>query len=308
MSDKWSTVGWQGVSLLVPPDWNLVAVSGEEAKGYFRVDSPDASAIEVRWESLKEVPDVDARIDGFLDALSSAAKKRKIPFSSKVKSRKQTQSEADHGGDSVGFTWKSDRQAYGRMLYCGYCKRLVICQVVCGPKENLSGLSSRILASMCLHEDPGWNVWGLYDLHVPVPESMRLKRQTLMSSFVELEFTGRGERLLIQRWGLAANTLLKKASVEEWLAETYLPGIEGYRTTRTRRDEEHESFVFEGARKGIRGAVMSVPMGLAGKPIPRAVDGCAWYCDVSNRIYAVRHYHSGSGQLGTVLREKIACH
>jgi hypothetical protein len=308
MSDKWSTIGWQGVSLLVPPDWNPVAVSGDEAKGYFRVDSPSGAAIEVRWESLKQAPDVDARVNEFLDALSRAAKKRKVPFSSRVKSRKQTQSEVDHGGDSVGFTWKSDRQAFGRMLYCGYCKRLVIGQVVCGPKEDISGLSSRILGSVCLHEDPGWNVWGLYGLEVPVPETMRLKRNTLMSSFVELEFTGRGERLLIQRWGLAANTLLKKASFEEWLSETYLPGIEGYSTSATRQDDEHESFVFEGARKGIRRAVMSVPMGLAGKPIPRTVDGCAWYCEISNRIYAVRRYHSGAEQLGKVLREKIACH
>jgi hypothetical protein len=308
MSDKWSTVGWQGVSLLVPPDWNLVAVSGEEAKGYFRVDSPEAAAIEVRWESMSKTPDVDARVDGFLQALSSAAKKRKIQFSSRVKSRKLSEFETKHGGDSVGFTWKSDRQAYGRMLYCGYCKRLVIGQVVCGPKQDLSGLSSRVLNSICLHEDPGWNVWGLYGLQVPVPETMRLKRHSLLSSFVELEFLGKSERLLIQRWGLAANTLLKKATLEEWLDRTYLPGIEGYRTNMTRQDEEHDSFAFGGTRTGIRRAIMSLPMRLAGKPIPRMVDGCAWYCEISNRIYAVRHYHWGDGQLGTILREKIACH
>jgi hypothetical protein len=308
MSDKWSTIGWQGISLTAPPDWNLVAFSGEENKGYLRVDSPELTAIEVRWESLKEAPDIDARINSFLDSLSAAAKKRKLKFSSRVKSRKLTKTENVHGGDSVGFTWKSDRQAYGRMLYCGYCKRLIIGQVVCGPKEDLSGLSSRVLTSICQHEEPGWNVWGLYDLAVPVPENMKLKRQSLMAGFVELEFGAKRERLLIQRWGLAANTVLKNVGFEKWLDGSYLTGIQGYKFTRTPLTDEHAGVTFKGVRQGIHRAIMSVPKGLVGKPMPRAIDGCAWYCDTSNKIYAVRHYHSGSGDLGTVLREKIACH
>ncbi|MDO8589548.1 MAG: hypothetical protein Q7T82_21195 [Armatimonadota bacterium] len=307
MSDNWSVVGWQGVSLRAPSDWNLVAVSGEENKGYFRVDSPSSSAVEVRWEAAKQAPDLDAKADIFLDALGKTARKKRISFSSRVKSRKPTPAEEKYGGDSVGFTWKSDRSAYGRMLYCGYCKRLVVGQVVSEPKQDLSGLSAAILGSICEHADPGWNTWGLYDLQVPVPESLGLKRHSLMSSFVELEFAGRGERLLVQRWGLAANTLLKKTSFADWLANSYLRGIEGYRVVAASVEDPHEALAFEGRRSLLK-FLLSTISRLRGKSMPRSVTGRAWYCEDSNRIYAVRHYHRGDSGLDPVLRDKIKCH
>ena len=299
--------GWQGVSLRTPSDWNLVAVSGDEKKGYFRVDSPSSSAVEIRWEAAKQAPDLDTRVNVFLDALGKTARKKRLTFSSRVKSRKPTQAEEKYGGDSVGFTWKSDRSAYGRMLYCGYCKRLVVGQVVCESKQDISGLSSAMLGSICEHTDPGWNVWALYDLQVPVPEGFRLKRYSLMSSFVELEFLGRGERLLIQRWGLAANTLLKRMSFEEWVAKSYLPGIDGYRTRSAPVEDAHEAIGFHGRRSLLRTILAPIRM-LRGNPAPRAVTGRAWYCEDSNRIYAVRHFHRGESGLGLVLRDKIACH
>ena len=48
MVEKMAAVGWQGITLNVPSDWALVGVDGDQRKGYFRVDSPVASVIEVR--------------------------------------------------------------------------------------------------------------------------------------------------------------------------------------------------------------------------------------------------------------------
>lgn len=301
-------VGWQGVSLRTPPDWNLVGVGGDEKRGYLRVDGPSSMAVEIRWEAMNRVPDLDGRIDHVLDALEKAARKRKLGFSSRIKTRKPTPAEDRYGGESLGFTWKSDRNAYGRILYCGYCKRLVIAQVVCETKADTSGLSSQILGSICEHEEPGWNVWALYDLCVSVPEEFALTRHSLMSSFVELEFVTRSERLLIQRWGLAANTLLKKTSFDEWLEKSYAPGIRGYAIRTARAEGEDEEFAFHGRRKGLVRALVAPYKGLRGNPIPRAVSGRVWYCESSNRIYAVRYYHRGAGELAPVIREKMNCH
>src|SRR3990172_4818248 len=99
MSDNWSLAGWQGISLRTPPDWNLVGVSGDETKGYFRVDAPESASVEVRWTALKQPPaDLTARANEFLDAIAKTAKKRRVAFSSKVKPRKQTPAEETHGG------------------------------------------------------------------------------------------------------------------------------------------------------------------------------------------------------------------
>ncbi|MDO8683046.1 MAG: hypothetical protein Q7N50_06160 [Armatimonadota bacterium] len=296
------------MSLRTPPDWNLVAVSGDENKGYFRVDSPTSAAVEVRWSILQKPPDnLNARAEEYLETLRKAARKRKISFSAKVKSRKPTPAEENFGGGSVGFTWRSDKNAYGRLLYCGYCKRLVIGQVVSDSGRDISGLSTSILSSICEHEEPGWNVWAMYDLQVSVPDKLKLRRHTLMSSFVELEFASRKDKLVIQRWGLAANTLLKKQSLEEWADKVYMPGIAGYKTSRTSEDDAHKSLMFTGKR-GVKTTLLSLPMGLMGKPLPRNIRGHAWFCEESNKIYAVRHYHTGESDLARIIKEKIACH
>lgn len=311
MSDNWSAVGWQGVSLRVPPDWNLVGVNGDVHKGYFRVDSPENASVEVRWSVLQQEPtDLSSRGEEFLGSMRKTAKKRKIQFSGKVKSRKPTQAEQLHGGGSVSFTWRADRSGHGRLSYCGCCKRLVIAQVVGDVGRDMSGLAAQILGSICSHEEPGWNEWALYDLHVAVPERFKLAKHTLMSSFVELEFKDRRERMIIQRWGLAANTLLKKQSLEEWMDGTYLPGVTGYRTDSTRIEgSEHEEFQFKGRRRGIHRAVLALGKTLVkAKPLPRFVEGRTWYCDETNRIYAIRHYFGREGGLVDVLRRKTACH
>jgi len=308
MPENWSVVGWQGVALRTPPDWNLVGVTGDEKKGYFRVDSPSSASLEVRWTALRQPPrDLAARAEEFLTALKKVGRKRKVAFVSKVRPRKPTEAEARHGGSSVGFTWTADRRAYGRVLYCGYCKRLVVAQVVGESERELSGASSQILGSICEHEKPGWNLWALYGFALPVPEAFRLQRHTLMSSFVELEFAARGQRLLVQRWGLAANQLLKKRSFHEWLERSYLPGVTGYSVESRPAEGEHEAAVFSGDRTIARTA-LALPMALWGRPVPRRMSGCAWFCAESNKLFAIRHYSRGNDDLSSRLRQEIACH
>ena len=79
MTEKMATVAWHGVTLKVPADWSLVGVNGDEKKGYFRVDGPVASALEVRWSSaLGKPPEVIVKARELISSMEKSCKKKKI--------------------------------------------------------------------------------------------------------------------------------------------------------------------------------------------------------------------------------------
>lgn len=305
-----STIGWQGIVLQAPKDWCLVAVSGDETKGYFRVDSPLNSAIEIRWEQVKTAPNTEERTKMFLRDLERVVKKKRTGFTYKVKSRKPTEDEAETGGISTGFTWRGDRNGYGRLMYCPKCQRVVIAQVVSPLDEDLSGLAGEVLASICDHGDEGRQTWALYDLAVSLPAEYKLQRHTLMSSYILLAFKSKKGEVTVERWGLA-NTLLKRSSIKDWFKVDSLPDYRGFRVNIEEDEgtkEGHSGLKLTGKRSGVRQKARSLVSSVTLRPLPQDLSGCVWHCSESNRLFAVRAVQKGASDLVEDIRDRLACH
>ena len=307
MRKDWSAVGWQGVSTLVPSDWSLVGVSGDRSRGYFRADGPGVGAVEVRWAAQASSPDLESRAEQYLKNLERTAKKRKFRFTSKIKPRKPTPAETRNGGSSVGFTWRGDRSAYGRVLWCGDCKRVVIAQVVGPLDEDLSGVSAEILGALCSHEEPGWSLWGLYGMAAFVPDSYRLMRHTLMSSYVRLVFKGRAGELTVERWGLAGS-LVRDKGLSGWYNREYRPENTGFVLTEVMsRWDDHEELSISGKRK-LLPRLTALPRKLIGRGQPSNLTASVRFCPESNRIYGVRLLHRRDDAILREVVNRLKCH
>lgn len=294
--------------LKAPKDWSLVAVTGDEKKGYFRVDSPRSTSAEVRWIEVKSPPDIEARTKDFLRQLEKANKKRKMPFTWQVKPRKQTKIETATGGSSVGFTWRGDRNGYGRLLYCPTCRRVVIAQIVSPLGEDASGVAGELLGTVCDHQDPEWQMWALYDLQVSLPSDYRLVKHSLMSSYIMLSFKSKDAELIVERWGLA-NTLLKRSGMEDWFRKDSLPDYGGFKLEIKPEDVRgHEGLEVLGRRYGIRQMVRTAARSLTLRPLPQELTTYAWHCTESNRLFAVRVVRDDGGELIGEVMDRIACH
>jgi len=300
MAEKMATVGWQGITLKVPADWSLVGVSGDEKKGYFRVDSPIASALEVRWSaSLGKAPELMAKGREFLSTMERSCRKSKLRFVSKIR---------QDGPESVSFNWKSDRQGQGRLMHCPRCDRVVIAQVISSSDENVTHIAPTILGSISDHRDDGCVAWGLYGLEFTVPEGYRIEKQSLMSGYLSLAFRSGPSSLVVQRWGLP-ETLLEGDSLEKWYRKDVVPDIRGYRLVFAEVELfGHDGLKVVGRRAGVKQALRAAARSLTLHAHPGHITGYAWHCCDSNRLFSVRATHTGDEEIAESVRDSIRCH
>lgn len=296
-----ATAAWQGIALNVPADWSLVGVSGDDKKGYFRVDGPVAAAVEVRWSSaMGKPPDLEAKGREFLATIERSSKKNRVPYSGKIKSEKH--------GESVGFNWRGDRIAQGRLTYCASCDRVIIAQVIWSRDEDVSHLSPVILGSLTDHREDGWRDWGLYGLEFAIPSGYKVDKHQLMSGYLSLSFR-RGARLIaVQRWGLV-NALLAGGSVEEWYRKDVLPDIRGYKVAIEQSEVAgHGGLAIRGRRGGVKQAVRAMAYSFTLHQYPTVLTGSAWQCEESNRLFSVWATHAEGEDIAEKVRQTIACH
>jgi hypothetical protein len=299
MSDKWAAAAWHGISLKVPADWSLVGVSGDGKKGYFRVDGPIASALEVRWSSAGgKPPELMAKGREFLSTLDKSSRKKKIKFASKIKAQ----------SDGVAFQWRADRIGQGRLTYCAKCDRVLIAQVVSPRDEDVAKIAQVALNSMRDHRDDGWTSWALYGLEFAVPPGYAIEKHTLMSGYLSLAFKNRAKRLVVERWGLAA-TMLGDGNLADWYRKDIRPDIKGFRIEIA--DEQvrgHDGLKISGRAAGVKQALRTAAYSLTLHSNPRFVTGYAWRCEESNRLYSVRATHSEGEDIAEKVRDLIKCH
>jgi len=299
---NWATVGWQGIVLKAPADWGLAAVTGDRDKGYFRVDSPSASAVEVRWSAAKSPPDLAARAGEFLDSMRREGRKRKARFSGKIEAKRGLPP-----GTPVRFTWKGDRNGYGLLRYCAECGRVMIAQVVASHDGRCASLAAEILDSITDHREDGWQDWAVFGLRVAVPPEFRLEKQILMSGYIQLAFKARSGELAVEQWGLASS-LLRRSSLEEWYPKDALAQVKHFKVAlEPVADEEHPTLRLLGKRIGIGERVKTALRSLTLRPLPQRMHGYAWHCPDSNRLFSIRLVHDGEG-LAERIREEMSCH
>ncbi|MGC8669107.1 MAG: hypothetical protein ACP5VE_13410 [Chthonomonadales bacterium] len=322
-------IGWQGIRFVLPSDWNLTGFSIEPHGGYLKVDSPGTMFAQIRWtdraapkprtlfdytlHALRRIrllraatppePELRAVLEAFLTDTRKQARKSKGAFEYRIKPWVQ---EAGGMRQAHHFSWSAGDQGQGKIWRCSYCGRTVIAQVVGRQRDDVAQTAAGLFSSMVDHPEDGWTTWALYDFVGAAPEDFRLVRHKLMSGYLLLELERPGERLRLERWGLA-NVALKKFTLAEWFRQVCAPPVAAQEDGLTRNG--HPSVEARGTPANLlRRAALWFRSGASLRPA-LWYSGCAWACPQSNRIYAVQLWRPGRNpDLLDEVADRCECH
>jgi hypothetical protein len=189
-------LGWQGLTVTLPEEWNLAVFAGNNEKGNLRVDDGDGPRLELRWEQPKGSPDLERSIEQFLDHLEKDAKKRGQP-SRRAKDPKLVQRSRKRKSQLVNFGWVGERseeiigQGWGLGWQCAECGRVVVAHLIGRGLENpgrTQRLAAAVLDTLECHGSGGWRTWGAFGLQLELPEEFQLGRAKLMTGRIDLEW------------------------------------------------------------------------------------------------------------------------
>ncbi len=306
-----AVIGWDGIRLLVPGDWNVSGVSADRSDGYLKVDSPGTMFLQVKWtdplassrprtvagwaaRAIRIVrktppapttpPDLRTLLDAYLKDTAKRARRSGQPFSSKIKPET---TEADGTRIAHHFSWTGGGQGQGKIWFCKVCQRTVIAQVVGQPRDPVTDTAAAVFSDIRDHAEDGWCVWAAFDLVAAVPEVFRLETYQFMSGYLKLGFHQPGAgRILIERWGLA-NLARKRFTLREWLATT--ASADRYRPAYSDAVlNEHDGVVARGAVRSLLGRIVAVRDALPTLRPATVYEACAWECSETNKLYAVQ--------------------
>jgi hypothetical protein len=290
-------VGWQGVSLRVPPDWSVTGFQGDAKEGYLRIDSPGTLVAEVRWAQAKKAVDVRKRLDDYLNMVERQAKKRKVPFTGRIKPSEDWQG-------ALEFNYRADRKVRGFIRQCPHCRRVVIAQVSGDKDDAVVTVANQLLDTLQDHSEDGWWTWALLGLAMRLPERFALVKSQVMSGYLMLQFRNRYTEVSVERWGLADVTL-KRWTLEEW-------ALQATEWKRIRAQhmlgevERHPAVHLAGLRRSpttwLRRKVERMVLRR-----PEEIRGVVWHCEPSNRIYSVR-VERGTQELLEQIVASVQCH
>ena len=310
-------IGWQGLTLAVPADWDVTGFSGDAGEGYLRIDDGDERGVEIKWAThakrSRKDPDLELRADAYLTSLAGAARKKRQAFSSKVGAAPRGVLRPERA--AVGFQWSGERRAAGAVFYCRESRRVVIVQVG-GPASGGGGLgklTDAILTSLeCRDAEPGWRNWSLYDLDVDVPSGFALTGQQVMNVYVKLAFARGTERLTVEQWGVA-DVARRDAYLDVWLSlngKGALPQMKVAAEESERAFQGHPAVTFTGRPAlGLAWwqALKEAARAFKAPALRYAAQG--WECAPGNKIYLVEHLRpSGVADLSESVAARLTCH
>ncbi len=297
----WKTMGWQGVTLRVPPAWNLVSYGGDVKAGNLRLDNGEMGAkgvlgLDVRWIPIKGKltdADIEKRLDQYLDSIVKSAKRTKMPATTQTKPLEDAAHPERVGTRSFG--WKADRKAVGRIWHCGECGRVLIAQVVGDPRGDFGSVANEALNTLeCHPEDSNWRTWSLYDLHTMLPSDYQLgPKLQLMNIYVQLPFV-RGltqDTLTVEQWGVA-NVQLRGAYLDQWFRDKNR-ALEGQIHYEARESEAlgHPALSLVGRRSSLAfWAGQGIPQLTRLQKPATYFEARVWECPESNKIYLVQSF------------------
>lgn len=310
-----SLVGWQGVFFRLPPEWNLAAFSPDHDEGYVKVDSTGTMFAQVKWTTPgrerpktlmawlfrawqwrtgkasipKEAPDLRKTLDAFSNETRKTAKKQKASFDCRIKPETE-----EGGGERVAhnFSWSvAASHAQGKIWFCRSCGRVVMAQVVGQGRDNVSDVAATMLGSLTDHGADGWYTWALFDLVVGVPSDFTIRSQKLFSGQLRLEFGRRGgERLIVERWGLA-DVVLRKFKLEEWFRQTCQLDAHGAKPEEALLNG-HRALRARGRVRNPFAAIGAVRDAILTRRPALMYDSCVWACEQTNKLYSIQLWHA----------------
>ncbi|NIM05860.1 MAG: hypothetical protein GTO55_06380 [Armatimonadetes bacterium] len=318
----WIRFGWQGISGLVPPEWNIGAIGGDHKQGYLRLDDTDYPRLEVKWN--QQQIDLSRVLEKYLRSMKAPKKfgggilgkgRRAVEVDRKVKIISHR---AKPSKEILGFSWQQAQglKGAGVVWTCQVCRRTLFGQVRAYGAEDAVALAKRIFSSLEDHGEAGRLLWALYGLEFRIPEKYLLIGQSLMAGYLELRFQNRQRKLRVSRWGLAAN-LLAQGNLSDWFKTAGVSPKSGFHwQAHDTIIKEHPGLKILGrsqrplARlgKSLRALSRSALKRSGGGPAESDGAGRVWHCSQSNRIYLVESLHEPEAEVLAEVIESINCH
>jgi hypothetical protein len=322
-------LGWQGLTLTIPEEWNLAAFQGDHKAGNLRVDDGDGPRLELRWEQPAGAVDIERSIEKFIDRLEKQAARRKESF--KRVSNPHVLNLLHPGKEQVvNFGWSGEQakgvatHGYGMAWLCRDCGRVVVAHLIGRGREKTDKtrrLAADVLGTLECHGQGGWETWSVFDLRVEIPEEFRLGRAKLMTGRLELGWErpipgpprgwfARPERLDVLRVA-AANVVLEAEALPQWTQRMVARPDRRYsfgQATETSM-HGHVAVLQQGVARDLRRRLgyWLLDILLRRRTPPAALR--AWQCEESNKIYAVNcELSTKNAHVCSDVLDSLECH
>lgn len=213
-------LAWNGARLRVPADWDPVRLG----KHYLLLEDPQGPVMELKWTPSPK-------------NLTPAAALKRLTRESGIDVTPLTDGEvrpawkrARPGSGLCAFSWNgAGVSGLGAAFACETCGGLSVMQFFHTDRErNRPGEKTwdAVLASYRDHPEKKTRRFEIYDITANVPLEYALGPFSFIAGRFELEFAGKGETLVYERFA-PAETLLRGQSLDEWIRQVYSLGKGG---------------------------------------------------------------------------------
>lgn len=306
---NWHLIGWDGITVRVPPEWDMGAISREEKGGYLRADDQEMPRLEIKWHSSDGFVDMEQVVSQYLKQMQRSRKRGQQPVhierEVKVISRRKVKKDK-----LQTFAWHAEQDACGAAWLCRQCGRVVIAQVM-GPagEENLGQLAEQVIATVTDHPTGGWKTWAAYNFVAELPEDFELKNQKLRAGLIEFSFERDTEKATVACWGMA-NVALRRRSLKEWAEQELGKALSRYGPESEPIEHRgHPALAITGKRLLPFQGIQRFFRHVAGRPWADQLRGYVWHCEPENKIYVVYAYLDHDNyDLAEQIRDRIVCH
>lgn len=300
-------LGWQGLTVNMPVNWNPRSFSGDHTKGNLRVADEEGLRLEVLWEQPQRTADIQKSIEKFLANLANAAKKNRKHFEV-IENPKLVNAERKGKPQLVNFGWMGERgdpeasQGWGVAWECPECSRVTVAHVVgrgAEKRDRIQRLASEVLSTLECHGSGGWETWGVFDLQLEVPEQFQMSNAKLLISRLEFEWTKaappppRGwiqpsERIALLRLPVA-NVVLENESLEKWTERVV---ARPHKRMRFGKPQEitvhgHHALLLQGRPRDFKRRITTWILDRILRRRTPPGELRVWSCEESNKIFAL---------------------
>ncbi|MFA0758724.1 MAG: hypothetical protein PVTTEEND_001827 [Candidatus Fervidibacter sp.] len=302
-------VGWMGVTLSVPENWDLVQVKGNRFDGYLRFEEEGLLRCEVQWTLVSAGRVVlDEQVDRYLQSLEQLLRKQgktvTVRRNLHLVSRRQVKRNVRD------FQWQAGQVGYGMMWFCEECRKALVAQVIGYDHEPVRQWAQQVFLSLSDHADGDWETWALYGLRFEVPVGWQLGATELTPGKIRLTFRLGDDTLTVARFG-PASVLLKGKALEEFAVQALGDEIVKQFVIhyRMERFKGHEGMELVGKdKRGTSPLQVFLRRLRTAAPFPRFF-GRLWHCEESNRLYlAAGSLSPEQEQIWERFANSVRCH
>ncbi len=199
MTENWKEVAWNGVRFKTPVGWEIAQIGTR----YLVLENGTGPVMEVKWGPVRGTFSHKAHLKR-LAALHSRSVKGRIaewflpPHWQAALSNYETS----------GFLWQGEAAiGRGAILFCPVCRNAALIQFFRYNSSDREKVLATVLKSYRDHRQDSIALWSVFDIRVPLPQTLKLINFRFDTGKFELGFAHGRQSIYLHRWAPAAALL-----------------------------------------------------------------------------------------------------